>query len=260
MKLHVAVLTSALVVGAVLWWRLTGHAGGQPPLPDIPLPAGTTVLKVLQPMVNLQTTRVTVARTTLPPSEVDRFYRAKLVTLGWREELRPGIPGTDRRPLYFRRGAWECTTFAFPDSSGRYTNLMVQVRPADAEARRGRVTRGTVAGRLEGFPLFPGVEGALLIEDGGGQGPATLLYETGAPLAEVADFYRRRLGGGSRPFPPLKVESEWASGAYTFRRWSVLINLCRRPGGGTSALVILNPSDVGTAEVGVEACSSGATW
>jgi hypothetical protein len=99
-----------------------------------------------------------------------------------------------------------------------------------------------------------------LIEEGDGRGPATVLYETPARLADVATFYRRRLAGGGREFAPLTRESAWASGAFSYHGWPVLVNLCRRPQGGSSVLVIVNRTGVSGARVEVEACSGGGTW
>ncbi|MDI6870291.1 MAG: hypothetical protein QME79_02835 [Bacillota bacterium] len=260
MKTHTTVMVMALVTCALLWWKLSSRASAPAPVPEVPLPSGSTVIKRLESLVNLQCTHITIVRTTLRPMEVDRFYRARLAALGWREETREALPGTDRRPLLFRRETWECTTFAFPDLERQTTNLLLHLRSAGAGPRRRLLNRGALASRLSGFPLFPGVGGALLIEDGSCTGPATLLFETEAPLTRVVEFYRRHLSGGGRPFPATSEEGDWASGTFRFRQWHVAVNLCRRPAGGTSALVILNRVAEGAPGAEVEACSGGATF
>ncbi|MGE5552401.1 MAG: hypothetical protein ACM3XZ_00555 [Betaproteobacteria bacterium] len=261
MKVQIAVLTVALAAGVILWWKMSGRASGPTPFPEIPLPPGTTVLKRLESLVNLQSTRLIIAGTVLSPADVDRFYRTKLVGTGWREEAGEAVVGTERRPLTFRRGGWECTAFAFPADDTRLTRLLLQLRPAGSGQRRSQLARGVVSGRLNGFPLFPGVDGALLIESGSRRGPITILFETGATLGKVVEFYRRHLDRGEKPFPSVSGAMDWASGTYRFRQWSVLVNLCRRPAGGTSALVILTPAQTeAKAEMEVRACSGGATF
>lgn len=259
MKATSAVLVAAVVTGAVLWWKLAGRANSPAPLPEVPLPPGTSVAKRLEPVVNLQSTRIIVGTTSLHPAEVERHFRVKLAAQGWREEPRPvrSIPyGT----LHFRKGCWELAVVVFAESGRRSSNLVVQVRPAAAAPRKPHVARTTVLSRLRGFPLYPGVHGALLIENGERQESTVILYETTAPLSQVARFYGRRLTEGDRPFAALGERTEWASSAYRFRGWPVLVNLCRRPEGGTSVMVIMNREGRNTAESEVEACSGGATY
>lgn len=258
MKTSSVVVVLMLVVGVVLWWRWTSRANGPMQPPEVPLPSGTKVVKSLEPLVNLRRTRIIVAQTTIRPAEVERFYQRRLPLLGWKGEPGPAAPGAGRRPLLFRQGSWELTVFVFSDSDAQASNLVVQVRPSGAETVNRRLARTAVASRLGGFPLFPGVDGALLIEDGAGRGTATILYDTASSLDQVARFYQRRLGGGGRPFE-LTDHTEWTSGAYTFRGWAVLINLCRRPEGGTSVMIILNRNSVAKAGSEVAACSGAAT-
>jgi hypothetical protein len=260
-KVQVAILVMALTAGAVVWWKMSGRASEPRPFPDVPLPFGATVVKQLESLVNLQATRLVIASTAWPAAEVDRYYRGQLTAAHWQERRGEALADTDRRPLTFRRGEWECVVLAFPDPDRRLTQLLVQLRPVGEGQRRRHLTGGAVASRLGGFPVFPGVTGALLIESGGRDGPATVLFESEAALGKVAEFYHRRLSEGERPLPAVAGAVDWASGRYRFRQWSVLLNLCRRPAGGTSVLIMLTPfrEEAAEARVGVAACSGGAT-
>lgn len=254
MKATTAVLAVLLMVAVVLWWRMTGRAGSPVALPEVPVPPGTAVVRRLYPLVNLRTTFITVAETPLRPTEVDRFYRNKLLGLGWVERLQ-SAPEGQRRPLSFRKGGWDVTVFAFPASPSGATHLLIHERRATDRPSPGRLPRRRVSVRLGGFPLYPGVEGALLIESGGA---ATILYETDAPLLKVAEFYRRRLDSGQKQFAELGENANWASGGFTYRGQRVVVNLSRRAAGKTSALVIINRRESPTVEV--KAWSGAATF
>ena len=230
--------------------------------PEFPLPPGSTVCQRMEPLVNGERILVTLAQTPWGLAEVERFYRRGHALQGWQEAGIPKISGSGRRvPLVFHRKGWEGTVFSSHDSARGATTLLVRVRPVGTVARRPQSYLCGLPGRLDGFPVFPGIKGALLVESGAPHYRAALLFETEATLEQVVQFYRQRLGPGIRPFPDDTTVCRCVSGLFPVRRRNALLNLCRRPGGGTSVLVALERPAAADAALGeeVRVCSGGGT-
>lgn len=206
--------------------------------PELPLPPGASVQQRMEPLVNGERTLVTLAQTLWRPEKVEAFYRSPTLR-GWRLEVPSQGEPSGRLPLTLRREGWQGTVFSCHDAQRKATTLLTRVRPAQPEADRRKAGLAGWARRWNGFPLFPGVTDALVVESGAPPRRTTLLFETAATLEQVAQFYRHRLGAGAHPFLANTAGHRCVSGLVRIRQGTILLSLCRRRGGGTSALAAL---------------------
>lgn len=255
----VAAAVVLVALGAVPIIQARGAKRINPAKMMVPIPPGGSVVKQLQPMVNLQWTKITVVRSPMAAAETLAFYRETLVGQGWAETASP-VPasGPERAGVggKFKRHGLDLSVHVFADTAKETCFAILQVHPSSRQGN-SELAVDAVVSRLHGFPVFPGVKKALLIEDSGERTVSTVLYDAEASPREIAEFYRHSLKGENST---TASSAEWSSHGYIYQGKRALINLCRRRGGdGTSVMVILSGAGQ-DGKAGVGAWSTDATF
>ncbi|MGE5507428.1 MAG: hypothetical protein ACM3RP_02905 [Chitinophagales bacterium] len=239
---------------ALLSWRCVA-AGPLGQAPDVPLPVGCRIVRTLEPIVNLQPVRLVIATTSLSPAEVADYFRGTMPALGWEEQPAhtDGKPG----PLSFTRPGHRCWVLAIREADKPETILMTEVRSTSPPRQPALLARQLVANRLDGVPLYPGVQAALIVENGVPSGPVTVLYEAAASLERLASYYAKACPDLKSTLAAANAATKWVSATGRFRGLPLAIHLYRQADGKTAVLILRG--DLQARRGGERACSGAAT-